>query len=174
MKVWWQSGYNIRHFDRGISSLVMTVMSVFKTGRESDCAALRLLGSLFLAACLHEACWNKMSWSLPLFCQVLIEIGKSVQMVEEAAWAPKFPEIRDSPNHSTFWWIHESNMSSERMCHGQVTMQYTGKYPELSCSSEQSGSVYAAVCGDQPALILHFQLRQSLADPAVVKQLILL
>lgn len=42
MKVWWQSGYNIWHFDRGISSLVMTGMSVFKTGRESDCAALRL------------------------------------------------------------------------------------------------------------------------------------
>lgn len=34
--------FNIWHFDRGVSSLVMLVMSVFKTSGESDCAALRL------------------------------------------------------------------------------------------------------------------------------------
>lgn len=34
----------------------------------------------------------------------------------------------------------QSNLSSERMCPGQVTAQYPGKYPEFSGSSEQSGS----------------------------------
>lgn len=70
----------------------------------------------------------------------------------------------------------QSIMSSERICHGQVTAQHTGEYPEFSCSSDQSGSsgsMYGRQCEGIGLLwlTLHFQLRQSLPDPAVVEQL---
>lgn len=50
-----------------------------------------------------------MSWRLLLFCQE--KPANLSKWWEETAlaWPPKFSERKDSPNHSTFWWIHTVN-----------------------------------------------------------------
>lgn len=71
-----------------------------------------------------------------------------------------------------------SNTKSGRICYGQVTTGCCGKYVEFSGSSDElwcSESTLQSGCSHQCAgisllkLALHFQFRQSLCGPAMVK-----
>lgn len=137
---------------------------------------------LFLVACLHEACWNV---NVLEASALLSSSDRNWQICSNGGRRLPWPELQNSLKEEVLQIIAlfggsiQSYMNSERMCHGQVTTQYTGKYPELCCCRDQSGSsgssmarLQPAVCGDLSALAdSSFAAQENLA---VVKQFTLL